>query len=152
MSKPSSTNQDDAFDVVETLKINVTISTGKLEIRPIMVKELPAFTRAIEPFVQNIMASGNDDDIDVLGMVMGPNAEKAIDAIAIGARISREVMDALDLDDLVVLAGAVIEVNFDFFIRRVFPRMSRLTEALMARVAGANSSLALSPEASASKK
>lgn len=141
---------DDAFDVIETPKVTVSISTGKLDITPVRIKELPAFTRAIEPFVQEIMAPG-DNDVDVAGLLI-KNSEQVIDAVVIGTRLSRAAIDALDVDDLVVLAGAVIEVNLDFFIRRVAPRMSRLTEALMARVAGANSSQSLSPEASGSKK
>lgn len=145
MSKPNP-NQDqnnqaaDTFEAIEPRKIAVALSIGNIEVSPILVKELPAFSRAIEPFLQQILAMGDGDDLDVTEMLIG-NMEQAISAVSIGARIHRDTLDQLSLDELVELAGAVIEVNFDFFIKRVIPRVSKLTAALMARADG----LPLSP-------
>jgi len=158
MSQPPSQNhvqrnpqkpEQNAFDAIEPRTIPVTLSIGHVDVSPIRVKELPAFSRAIEPLVQQIMASG--DDLDVAELLIG-NMEQAIAAVAIGARIHRDTLDQLSLEELVALAGAVIEINFDFFIKRVIPRVSTLTEALMARAAGLPSSPTSSAAGSGSKK
>lgn len=137
----------DPLEALAPREIRVEISTGPLIITPIRIKELPAFARAIEPFAQQIIAT-QGDDLDVVELLTC-NMEEALTAVAIGARLSREALDALTLEDLAELAAAVIEVNLDFFTRRVLPRVSRLTEVLMRRLDGPTSSIASSAPAGA---
>lgn len=148
---PENKPNDSAFDAIESRKISVLLSIGNIDVSPILVKELPAFSRAIEPFLQQILAMGDDEDLDVAELLIG-NMDQAIEAVSIGARIHRDTLDQISLDELVELAGAVIEINFDFFIRRVIPRVSKLTEALMARAAGLPSSPTSLAAGSGSKK
>ena len=52
------------------------------------------------------------------------NADAVIDSTAICVRKDREWMDALELDDLVRVAGAAMEVNADFFASAILPALT----------------------------
>lgn len=96
------------------------IAGERMDITPIKTRELPAMMRAIKPIAAKVQSE------DIMGAFLD-NPDALIEAVAIGARKSREWVDALDLDDLVALAGDVLEVNGDFFIRAVLPGV---TEAI----------------------
>ena len=111
------------------------LSTGRVvELTPIRVKELPAFMAAIGALLGQMSASP-----DVLAM-LAQNPEAVIAATAIGLRMPRAEVDELGTDDLVVAALAVIEVNADFFVRRVQPALLKASAQAVAALAGLTSS------------
>ena len=97
-------------------------------IEPIRVGELPAFLKAVTP-IMDFLAEG---EIDLMH-VLQHHASNVIDMVAIGARIDRVELEQKSLDELVELAGDVISVNADFFIRQVVPAV----EVLAAKLADA---------------
>jgi hypothetical protein len=88
--------------------------------------------RACQPVLAEL-ASG-----DVVAALMN-NAEAVLLAAAIGARIQRERLDDMELDEVLNLAAAVIDVNADFFARRVSPAMTAAMERLAGTLAGSTS-------------
>lgn len=101
----------------------LTIDERTILVTPIKIRELPAFVRALEP-IFGALAVG-----DLAGTLVH-NAEALIEAVRIGARIDRAWLDERDCDALLALAEAVIEVNADFFIRRLLPRLEAAAETI----------------------
>ena len=96
-------------------------------IQAVKVAQLPAFLREVMPVAQQLLAG---DWISVLGT----EPDRVIKATAIGANVPREWLDEQDVDTLVSMAARVVEVNADFFVRRVLPTFEvaaeRVTKAL----------------------
>jgi len=95
---------------------------GAVRVEPLRVGQLPAFLRAIRPIMEAVRSQDVNDpeEIDLMPVFMeAPDA--FIDAIGVATGLDRDTLDALGMDDLVALARAVIEVNTDFFVRRVAP-------------------------------
>lgn len=123
------------LDALANVPLTVSVGGRELAVTPIRVAELPAMVRACEPIFA-LLAGG-----DVLdSLVRDPDS--AINAIAIGARIPRAELDALELDELVLLGGAVLQVNADFFARRLAPAFITASEKVTAALAGSMPSLA----------
>lgn len=114
-----------------------------MDVSPLKVKDLPAFLAAIEPIAREL-AQG-----DILA-ALARHADAVIAATAIGAGVQRAWLEEQDAGVLVDLASQVMEVNADFFARRVLPRLTAAAETL-ARIGsgGTASSPALSGPASA---
>jgi hypothetical protein len=98
-------------------------------ITPVRVRDLPAFLAAIEPIARDI-ASG-----DILG-ALARNADSVITATAIGAGVERAWLEEQDAETLVDLAIRVLEVNADFFVRRLVPRLTAVSERIAAITSG----------------
>lgn len=117
------------------------IAGRRVEVSPLRVRELPAFLAAVKPIAAELSAGVELVDL------LADQAEAIIAAVAIGARVERAWLDELLPDDLVALAGAVLEVNADFFARRVLPAMTERMTGLAASLAGRTSSSASSATA-----
>lgn len=114
-----------------------------VEITPIRVRELAAFTRAVQPLVR---AVGSGGDIAAL---LAEHADAVIEATAVGARLERGFVEGLALDELYDLADAVLAVNLDFFMRGLLPRIGKSSSRLTAAMAGLPSMPASVPPGSA---
>lgn len=109
----------------------ITLSNGRvLDVTPIRVKELPSFAAALGP-IFDMLAGGAS-----VQALIAHNSESVIAATAIGMRIPRAEIDQFELDDLVVCAAKVIEVNADFFARRVLPALNQTTVRMSGLLAG----------------
>lgn len=102
------------------------------DIQPVKVKDLPAFLSAIEPIAREL-AEG-----DILA-ALAKHADHVITATAIGAGVERAWLEEQTPDVLVDLAARVLEVNADFFVRAVLPKVAAASEAL-ARIASGGTS------------
>lgn len=100
----------------------VTIRGETLDITPLKVGELPAFARAVRP-----VASKLTPDPDWLRL-LSEDGDSVILALAIACRRPSEWVAALALDEAIHLAEAVFEANADFFIRRVVPEITRVSQ------------------------
>lgn len=87
------------------------------ELQPVKVRELGPFLNAIRPILNDMDDLSEKSLIDVLA----DHADEVIDMTAIGARRDRAEIEAMEVDELIALAGKVIEVNADFFTRQVMP-------------------------------
>ena len=115
------------------------------EISPIKVRDLPRFLKAIEPIAAEL-ATG-----DIASALMR-HADAVIEAAAIGAGVDRAWLEEQTPDVLAELAARVLEVNADFFVRRVLPTVTaaadRLAQSVQAASGGMNGSPPLSAPAS----
>lgn len=126
----------ETLEKIAPVPVTITVAGECLTISPIKTRELPRMLKAVKPIAAEIQSG------DVPGALLA-NADCLVEAVAIGARKSRAWVDELDLDDLVMLASAVLEVNGDFFVRAVLPGA---TEALdrVSQLIGQKSSMPLS--------
>lgn len=116
-----------------------TVAAGgrQIAIRPLAPRQLPAFVAAVRPLQQALGAGLALDDLKGCALLdlVERHTDDVIRAVAIATREPESVIgDEIDIGELVDLAMAVIEVNADFFARRVAPAMV----AAMARVAARN--------------
>jgi hypothetical protein len=115
------------------------IAGRAIAVAPIRVRELPAFAAALEPLLTDLAAG--------LGVpeILARHAEALITATAIGARVERAWLDEQEADALIELAAAVLEVNADFFVRRILPGLTAASERLSGRLTGLPSTPASAP-------
>lgn len=105
-----------------------------LAITPLRVGQIPGFARAIRPLVPQLGASGTD-----WFELLAEHGDALIEALRIATGLGRHDLAELPPDEFVELAAAVMEVNADFFVRRLTPALSRAAEGLtgILRPAGA---------------
>lgn len=100
-------------------------------VSPVKVKDLPAFLAAIEPVVRQLGASsaggGAKDD---LLRALATHAPNVIKATAVGSGVQEQWLGDQTPDVLVDLAAAVLEVNMDFFVQALMPRVTAATGQL----------------------
>lgn len=77
-----------------------------------------------------IKSSIKGEDLDLLNLV-ATNGEEIGKIISIACNKPEEWVDKLDLTEVVKLAGAIVEVNRDFFFQRLAPTIRALKEKLM---------------------
>ena len=111
------------LEKIAPIPVRVDVGGERVSITPIKTRELPAMMRAVGP----IMAEVQRGDIMA---ALTANADALINAVSIGARLDRTWVDGLDIDDLVTLAGGVVESNADFFVRRVMPILAAAIESV----------------------
>lgn len=117
------------LDALANVPLTVTVGGRAVDITPVRVAELPAMLRACEPIFAQL--AGGD-----VAAALLHNPDAAITAIAVGARLSRAEIDALALDELIELGGAVLQVNADFFARRLAPAFVAASEKVIKALAG----------------
>lgn len=106
------------------------LAAQRLSISPLVVGELPAMLKAVRPFAEQL--TGEPDWLALLC----DHGDALLAALALASRQPRDWVDALALDDAITLAATVFEVNADFFVRRVAPKVGDLAQSLNGRLAG----------------
>lgn len=107
------------------MEYTLTIGGQGLTLVPVRLGQLPAFVRAVEPFAKSL-ASGQFDLLELFA----DHGGNVIRSLEIATGQPREWVESLELDEAVRLASAVLEVNADFFTRRVLPALNTALTAL----------------------
>lgn len=123
--------QDD-LNTLAPQAVSLHIAGKDLEILPIKVGQLPKLLAAIKPILA-VLSAGD------LMAALSTHPDHAIDAIAILCGQSRKWLDGLYSDDLVKLAAVCLEVNADFFVRRLAPALQAAGQSLTPMMAGLTS-------------
>lgn len=134
---------DDLTKVIPEQR-TVTIKGETIAIRQIKVGKLSAVVRAISPFAHLMPKPGDTPEknpIDIFSLVM-QHTDDVIQLLGIILDKPVEWMNDLEIDELVLLAAEVFEVNLDFFIQKVLPSVSmamgRLGSALYGKAQALN--------------
>lgn len=101
-----------------------------LSISPLVLGELPAMLKAVRPFAEQL--AGEPDWLALLC----EHGDALLAALALASRQPRDWVAALALDEAITLTTAVFEVNADFFVRRVAPKVGDLAQRLNGQLAG----------------
>ena len=125
---------DDTFAALPPVPETVIIGGETLDITALKVGELPIFARTVRPIAGKL---GPDPDWLRL---LSEDGESVILALAIACRRPPDWVAALALDDAIRLAEAVFGANADFFIRRVVPEITRVSQRIGTVIPGATPS------------
>lgn len=115
----------------------ITVGGRELTIRPAGLVELAKMAQALGPVMRAIEAAPEGEAIGstLLPALMDPdNAQGLLTAAAVGASQPLEWVGQLPGDEQFQLVVKVIEVNLDFFDRRLRPVVTSGLMALMARL------------------
>lgn len=104
----------------------VTIEAGgeKLAILPLTIGQLTRVMKALKPALADIQGEIN---LTLLAVDHGDTLLAAVSA-ATGKPV--EWLEALQTDEFIKLAGLLLEVNADFFTRRVLPEITQAAEKI----------------------
>lgn len=109
----------------------VTVGGKDIEVKTMKVKQLSATIKAIQPFAAAFKAQR--DSFDAAEIVMS-HTDNVVDLVVILTGESKEFVEDLGIDELVIVFTKLVEVNLDFFIQKVLPLLSgamgRLTKGL----------------------
>jgi hypothetical protein len=113
----------------------ITVAGETLEVSPLRVRDLPAMARALAPIATAIPAiASSANPTAALAQAASEDVGRWIEAIISGVAVAtgrpEEWVGELEIDELITLAGAVVEVNADFFARRVAPALTTAAEAV----------------------
>ena len=120
----------DPLTVLPPVPVEIRVAEQTIALTPLVLGELPAFAKAIQPFPADLAI-----EPDWLRL-LGSHGEAMIDAMAIASRQSREWIAGLALDEAIFLAQALFEVNADFFIQRVVPKLGEAVSRIGSQLSG----------------
>lgn len=123
-----------------------------IEVRQIKVGQLPKAMRIAHPFYEQLKSLKDEAlkaekegkpftyGMDFYKLVM-ENADPVLEMVALLTGKPREWVDDLEVDELVALFSALVEVNLDFFIQRVLPSLSGLVTGAAEQIKTAGAGL-----------
>jgi hypothetical protein len=112
--------------------------------RTMKVKQLPAVLKAVQPFAGVFKDGVQSLDIPTLLIDHTPNVVELVHQLT---GEDKEWVENLELDEMIEVFTKVVEVNLDFFIRKVLPLLS---EAMVRLGGGLSSKTQISGQASSS--
>jgi hypothetical protein len=107
----------------------VKVGGQEIEIKPLTIGQIPKITRLLREVPLNLNPDAIGTSSYWLGLI-GDHGEDVIAAIATASGQKNETIAGLAIDDFVALAVKVIEVNADFFTRKVMPAASQALSGL----------------------
>ena len=117
----------------------VAVPKRTLYVTEIEVAELSAMLRACQPVFDLLVRH------DMRAAILR-DPDAVINAIRVGARLTPEDMAGLGDEEMVRLGTAVVQVNADFFVRRLGPAFVAAIEKVTKVVAGSPPSPGLSAQ------
>lgn len=128
-----SANDIDALDKLIAKDRIKTINGKEIAIRPFKMKALPEVVRAAQPIVHLIMMK---DKLDITNLVL-MYSEECLTLTAVLADEPRAFIDELSIDEGIELFIDLFEVNLDFFIQKVLPRVTTSVRKITGQIAKA---------------
>jgi hypothetical protein len=127
------------LEIVSPLETVVNFEGEQITISPIRMGKLQAFTIAVEPVAQDFIDAINGEG-NLLKTIKLHGGD-LIDAVHIATGVPKEKLNDAMPDDFIKLAAAVVEVNADFFARRLLPAVRGAIDGLgkIAKAAGQSS-------------
>jgi len=101
---------------------SIVIADQEVIIRQIRIGQLPAVLRAVQPLSHMLMQAA---PLDIKSMLM-LYADDCLTLLQVLSGRPRDWVDALEVDDAIALFSALLEVNLDFFVRRVLPLLPQV--------------------------
>lgn len=102
-----------------------TLNGREIEVMPLRVKQLAAFSKAIRPAL-SLLISGQ------FALAAEEHFDGLAQAVSIGTGVSVEELESAWGDEFVSLLRVVVEGNLDFFVRRLAPALQSLVPVLVA--------------------
>lgn len=100
----------------------LTIQGKVVTPRTIKVKQLPGIISTIQPFA-GLFTGGGVSTLDLPSLIIN-HTPAAVELVHQLTGEDTEWIEGLELDEMVLVLTRVVEVNLDFFIRRLLPLLS----------------------------
>jgi hypothetical protein len=115
-------------EVIESPTVTVGYRDTQLIIAPLKVGQIPKFLRAVRPLLDDINPDVSATAESEFLSMIADHGERLIEAASIATGQSIEWLSEGDADEFGVLVKAIIEVNSDFFTRKVVPLLQVATK------------------------
>ena len=129
----------DDLDVLDPAGSSISFRGEVIEIRPITVGAVPKLVRTARPVIDRLLElesmPDDDDTAALVGLLLDlleHHGERVFAAAAICTGKEQGWLEGGDIDEFVGLALKVIEVNRDFFARRLAPLLAGLGGSMAA--------------------
>jgi hypothetical protein len=125
----------DELDVLAPSGASVTVGGKPVDIRPLTIGQLPKLVREARPVIDAVLELEDlpeEDSADMVALVLDlieNHAERVFAAASICSGLPVQEVEAADLDEFVLLASKVVEVNRDFFVRKLGPLLAGRAKA-----------------------
>lgn len=116
-----------SLDAVIPSSGKLTIGGKELVIRQLKVGAVPTVLRAVQPIAGLLMNTETKVDFTQMFML---HSDECLNLLSILCGEDRDWVDNLEIDEAITLFNALLEVNLDFFVRRVLPLLSGALEKL----------------------
>lgn len=115
-------------DVIPTSPAVFVLGDGReLAIKPYTIGQLPEVLKQASAIFESGALSGDDPN---WGAVVAAHTDKATRLVSISAGVPLDQVEAMAIDEFSDLLALVVEVNADFFIHRVAPKLEQITARL----------------------
>lgn len=101
----------------------VVVNGRDIAVRPLTLRQIPPVARALGPLLEAIAAGRAPADL------VGEQGERVVAVVALATGLDEDWLWQAPPDDFLGLLAVVLEVNADFFTRRLAPRLAALTAA-----------------------
>ena len=93
----------------------------EIELAPVPMGRMQEFTLAVRPIAADLFTAleGTGDVLQTIEL----HGDRMITAVAIATGIDRKELQALQIDQFLLLTEEVVQVNADFFVRRLIPSL-----------------------------
>jgi hypothetical protein len=121
------------FEAFVPKEVTVSVNGEPVTVRPLTMGKIPAFIKAVEP-IKGVLSFVEGEPLDLTDLLVDPDKNAALlNSLTISTGIATGTLEALTPDTVIELATAVLEVNADFFARRLAPlwrtSLTRVVEA-----------------------
>lgn len=113
----------------------ITVGEKEFTIKPFKLGQLPSVFKCLEPISAKLFSAISDQSINdpaTIVNLVAVGGEHIMELIKIGTSETREWVEDLDLDQAVDLFTTIIEVNADFFIHKVLPKLNQQMDRVKA--------------------
>lgn len=115
----------DELEVMFPQGKTLSINDANLTIKPFKFGELSKVMKLTDGILGSLMGASQGKDLAlVFRTVIGDHGDKVAELMALSSKQSVEWINELDVDQAIELFAAIVEVNADFFIRRVLPKVT----------------------------
>ena len=126
------TKEQDQLTILFPTGKEVLIRDKVYCITPFKLGQYPRVIKAITPLanVYSDAIKNNLSQLDTIMALLGEGGENAMDLIRLSTDETAEWVSDLNLDEGIELLGALIEVNADFFIKKILPQLTKAVETV----------------------
>lgn len=126
---------DDGLEVIDPAPSSVVFRGERLEIRPLTVGAIPGIVRLARPVIDAVLElkqvpdEHSDGMVDLALDMVDKHGEALFQAVALAIGRDPDFVAASDLGEFIELCRKLVEVNRDFFVRRLAPLLAQRAQA-----------------------
>ena len=122
----------DELQIITPPETTVMFMGEEVKVTPVRMGNLQDFTTAVRPIAGDLMEAfnGSGDMITTIEL----HTDRMILAVHFGTGVPVEKLKAAMPDEFLALTAAVVEINMDFFVRRLLPSIKTTLDAMKSRL------------------